>query len=318
MKPPAISPAPLERQPGEPSAALSRAAEVWPEANRISQLASILQTVDQTPPRFLLLATERAPQGDALPTGALLVECLPGRSAIVMAPQIDPELDDGSRGAIAAALLQALDQQLIKRGVLLAQGLTHHRHQPACAWFAAAGFRDVGDLLYLTADLKAVTQQPLRSPLGGPLALLPHSPQDFDRWVPLVEKTYINSLDCPAVDGLRPTREVLIGYQDIGVPRDDWSFLVQHEGRDVGCLLLADHSPAKHAELVYMGLIPEVRGRGWGVFVAQEAQRIAAAAGAEHLVLTVDADNRPALRNYQAAGFRFWEQRAIWVKAYPA
>jgi ribosomal protein S18 acetylase RimI-like enzyme len=117
---------------------------------------------------------------------------------------------------------------------------------------------------------------------------------------------------------LRPTREVLLGYREIGVQRNDWWFIARYDGRDIGCLLLADHRPAAHAELVYMGLIPEMRGRGWGVFLAHQAQLIAASSGVERLILAVDAANLPALRHYQAAGFQFWEQRTVVVKSIAA
>lgn len=230
-----------------------------------------------------------------------------------MPPQVEAVLGSGIRDEIAVALLRSLERILQSHGVLLAQGLTKDRAGPESAWYEIAGYRDAGDLLYLSADLLHLGPQ--RPPLLGPLHLCPHSPDDHLRWIPIVEQTYLHSLDCPIVDGLRPTSDVLIGYRDIGIPRDDWWFIVQHEGRDVGCLLLADHGAANHAELVYMGVIPEARGRGWGVFLAQEARRLAAAAGAEHLILSVDAENRPALRHYQAAGFRFWEQRTIWIKS---
>ena len=42
-------------------------------------------------------------------------------------------------------------------------------------------------------------------------------------------------------------------------------------------LLLADHPKARHWELMYMGLVPEVRGRGWGRQIARYAQWLAAA-----------------------------------------
>jgi ribosomal protein S18 acetylase RimI-like enzyme len=314
MKLPSLAAAHLERRPGEPAAALLRAAEAWPEQHRGSQLAAILQTAGRQPPRFVVAATQHDERAAALPLAAILAESLPGRSAVVMSPQIDRSLDEPARNNLARELLLTLDSILRQQGVILAQALTAGHDDPASAWFLAAGYRNAGDLLYLSADLTAA-EPPLRLPLIGSLQLIPHPPADFARWIPLVERTYVNSLDCPAVDGLRPTRDVLIGYQDIGRPRDDWWLIVQHEGEDIGCLLLADHHPANHAELVYMGVILEMRGRGWGVHLAHQARQIAAASGAEHLILSVDAANTPALRHYQTAGFRFWEQRTIWIKS---
>ena len=127
MKLPVIASAPLECRPGEPSAALRRAAEVWPAPNCGSQLASILQTANLVPPRFVVVATAHDSQGAELPLGAVLAECLPGRSAIVMSPQVEPATAEPTRSAIATNLLLSLEQVLGERDVLLAQGLTLNR-----------------------------------------------------------------------------------------------------------------------------------------------------------------------------------------------
>lgn len=250
-----------------------------------------------------------------MPSAAVLVESLPGRAAVVMTPQFDASLTNDERSQLAHDILLALDQVLRAEYVLLSQALTPDRAHEATNWFLTSGYRFAGDMLYLGAELGQAANRRIPGIPIGQLELCPHSPADVERWVPLIDRTYEKTLDCPAVDGLRPTSDVLLGYRDIGRPRDDWWFIASHAGQDVGCLLLADHRPAKHAELVYMGLIPEMRGRGWGVHLALQAQQIAATSGAEHLVLSVDAANLPALRHYQAAGFHFWEQRSIVVKA---
>jgi ribosomal protein S18 acetylase RimI-like enzyme len=313
MKPPSFVAAPLELQTGVPSPAILRAASAWPANQLAEQMAAVLRTAGQSPPRFVVLATDDGLTAD--PVAAVLAECLPGRSAVVMAPQVTDSFGSrAERDQLAAQLLLSLDKLLSDQGVLLSQALTPNRQDPATQQFQAADYRCIGELLYLGTDL---TVNPTVRIPGLPiisLELVPHSPDDFERWVPLIDRTYVKTLDCPAVDGLRPTREVLIGYRDIGAQRDDWWFIARHDGRDVGCLLLADHRPGTHAELVYMGLVPEVRGQGWGVYLAQQAREITAAGGAQHLVLSVDAANLPALRHYQSAGFQFWEQRTILVK----
>lgn len=313
MKPPPFVVAPLALPGGVPSAALRRAAEAWPPDQRDGQLATVLHSQGSSPRRFVLLATETTERTE-LPTAAVLAESLPGRAAVVMTPQFEASLTGDEQDRLAKDLLLALDHVLQAEYVLLSQALTPDRANEATSWFLAAGYRFAGDMLYLGAELSELGKRKIPGIPIEQLELRPHSPADFDRWIPLIERTYEKTLDCPAVDGMRPTSDVLLGYRDIGQPRDDWWFIASHAGQDIGCLLLADHRPAKHAELVYMGLIPEARGRGWGVHLALQAQHLAATSGAEHLVLSVDAANMPALRHYQAAGFHFWEQRSIVVK----
>jgi len=64
---------------------------------------------------------------------------------------------------------------------------------------------------------------------------------------------------------------------------------------------------------VYMGVLPEWRGRGWGIEVAQWAQWRARILGRERLVLAVDAENGPALAAYVAAGFGAWDDRSAYI-----
>jgi ribosomal protein S18 acetylase RimI-like enzyme len=310
MKQPEISRAPFTSPGGGPSPALLRAAEAWGEAERGPQLAAVLKTAACEPDRFVLASTTGSNAGN-LPAGAVLAECLPGRAAVVMMPQVAAAED---RAQCGTALLLGLDEILLEHQTLLAQALTIDRSEEGTRPFLNARYSIVGDLFYLAANLvDAISLRASFPPY--PVDLIAHPPGNEERWIPLIEETYLKSLDCPAVDGLRPTRDVLAGYRDIGTPRDDWWFIARHEGRDVGCLILADHAPAKHAELVYMGLIPDVRGRGWGVYLAEQAKRIAVQSTADQLVLSVDAANVPALRHYQTAGFRFWEQRTILIKS---
>ena len=111
-----------------------------------------------------------------------------------------------------------------------------------------------------------------------------------DRWGRLermVEQTYVDTLDCPQLNGVRSIEEILEGYRAVGQFDPRRWLLVRDAGSDVGCLLLAEH-PRRIWELVYMGLAPAGRGRRWGLEIARHAQWLASQAGAEHLVLAVD------------------------------
>ena len=91
-------------------------------------------------------------------------------------------------------------------------------------------------------------------------------------------------------------------------------FLIRHQDRDVGCLLLADYADHGNCELTYMGLIPSSRGNGWGLQVTRHAQWIARGLGRERLVLAVDSTNQPARDMYAAAGFRGWDRRHVYMR----
>jgi hypothetical protein len=82
-------------------------------------------------------------------------------------------------------------------------------------------------------------------------------------------------------------------------------------------LLLADHPDDDQWELVYMGIIPAARGRGWGLQITRHAQWLTGCAARRRLILAVDAANQPAVAMYAAAGFQTWNRRSAFVKSLP-
>jgi len=132
----------------------------------------------------------------------------------------------------------------------------------------------------------------------------------------IVEATYEQSLDCPAMDGLRSIEDILDGYRATGRFDPSRWLIVEHEGRDVGCLLLTDHPMHENWELVYMGVVARDRGHGWGVEIARHAQWLTRQAGRPRLVLAVDAANGPGIEMYSAAGFQAWDRRAVYLRTF--
>jgi ribosomal protein S18 acetylase RimI-like enzyme len=130
----------------------------------------------------------------------------------------------------------------------------------------------------------------------------------------LVERTYEGTLDCTALNGVRTIDDVINGYQATGMFRQENWMVVRRGDEDVGVLLLADHPTAEHWELMYMGLIPEVRGRGWGGQITRHAQFSAAASNVKRIVVAVDATNVPAVAMYRKAGFEIWDRRTVYAR----
>ena len=133
------------------------------------------------------------------------------------------------------------------------------------------------------------------------------------RLISLMDRTYKDTADCPALNGIRETSDVVDGYRAVGRFSPDLWLLVRHADQDIGCLLLTDH-PDDHAlELVYMGIVPESRGRGFGIEIVRYAQWVTRTHGRQRLLLAVDAANAPAIEIYAAAGFISWDRRSVMV-----
>ena len=245
-------------------------------------------------------------------TGVAWAEPQTGRVAAIHGPKLashEPQIT-------ANKLLELAVERATDLNARLIQALIGPGDQSAASTLVEQGFEHLTDLLYLRADsLVAPTKRPTTS-----LQFESYSSATHDRFAAIIEKTYVGSLDCPAVDGLRTIDEVLLGYRATGTfDPDRWLIAVaalspQGQPTDVGCMLLAEQPLTDQWELMYMGLMPQVRGRGWGLELVRHAQWLAYADGARGMVLAVDAANEPGIAMYDAAGFHQFERRALYLR----
>jgi ribosomal protein S18 acetylase RimI-like enzyme len=132
----------------------------------------------------------------------------------------------------------------------------------------------------------------------------------------LIESTYIDTLDCINLDGVRTTSDTIAGYRMTGQYRPEWWLIARQGDVDVGCLIMADHEVNDQCELVYMGIVPQARGHGLGRQLVKHALWLAASRERERLVLAVDRRNWPARDIYTQCGFQTWATRSIMIKRY--
>jgi mycothiol synthase len=242
--------------------------------------------------------------GDSV-DGAIWIQPTPGNTAIVWPPT--------PTAPAVSALFQAAATFVDDAGIALAQLIVAEQDGFSPQKLAACGFPKLADLVYLFAELAHTTRQPSVS-----AQFVPRAGDDPDRLAELVERTYVDTQDCPVLDGVRPTSEVLAGYRAQGrcLP-DHWYTIYDDKGGagdGVGVLILADHPAAGNWELVYMGVVPEARGRRLGDQIVNFARQTAARHGAQRLVLAVDAANAPALAMYGRTGFSEWDRRTVYAR----
>ncbi len=240
--------------------------------------------------------------------GAALCQMQPGKTAIAWPPR----LADDAAPSTAHALMHAMCRWLEGQDAAMAQMLLTTVSEKDQEAMDFAQFTHLSDLFYLVA---ADSQFPESKP-ASMLEFVPMTPDGEDRFAAIIEATYEATRDCEGLDGVRKMDDVLAGYRAVGQSGTNEWFLVRCEGEDVGCLILADHPPQENLELVYMGVLPAWRGRGWGVEISQWAQWRARVLGRTRLVLAVDTDNGPALAAYVAAGFRAWDRRSVYIRTF--
>jgi ribosomal protein S18 acetylase RimI-like enzyme len=239
--------------------------------------------------------------------GAILAELAAGRTAHVQAPQV---LDGEEAGIVRARLLQAACGDLAATGVRIVQALETVDHGDEVDALVAEGFRHVNDLLYLVSLRGRFPSVPG----SEPLELIAYNDAEPDRMAGVIVRTYAGSLDCPELGNLRPIDEVLAGYRAVGQFDPARWLIARENGRDVGCLLLGRHDGDSQMELIYLGVVPEARGRGLGAQLVCAAQRLAGEDDCQRLVTAVDAANQPAIAVYAAAGFVAWDRRSVYLR----
>lgn len=247
----------------------------------------------------LLLVAER--RGRLL--WAMLPMLSPGRTALLLAPAVSTRIDE--RRA-AGELIEAMCAQLNIRDVLLTQALLDPIDAAARNLFAEHRFQVMAELLYLSGEPRRRLSTPVLPP---GMAWLPYGQQTHELFKQTIATTYEKSLDCPGLNGLREMEDVVAGHQASGEfdPRL-WRLLVElgpepaSPPRPLGVLLLSPIAQVGAVELVYLGLIPEARGRKLSDVLMRQALMAVVELGMSRLTLAVDSRNAPALKLYYRHG----------------
>ncbi|MFQ5414707.1 MAG: GNAT family N-acetyltransferase [Phycisphaerae bacterium] len=173
-----------------------------------------------------------------------------------------------------------------------------------------AGFRFLTRLLYLERR----TDRPVPQHAGAAgLTWLPFSSDRESLFCAALEQSYVQSLDCPGLKGLRATPAVLAGHRAVGEHDPDLWWVALRNGAPCGVLLLT-RIPTMHAlEIVYMGVAQPARGTGVGDALLARAALLARQESAKRLSLAVDRGNTPARALYARWGFAQTGRRDAWI-----
>lgn len=237
--------------------------------------------------------------------GVVWTQLLPGHTACVWIPP--------QQGAAGLALLKASSAAIDRLELPLAQLVVSPEDGYSSEEFQAAGFPLFAQLVYMYVDL-AVGGETGPPAARAELNFVSHAEGDLARLGQVIEQTYQGTLDCPGLDGMRSMSQILEGYRSQGRHCPDQWYRVEHEGQDVGALILTEHPDLGNWELIYMGLTPAARGRSWGEEVVRFAISAAARHGAERLVCAVDVANWPAVEMYRRVGFIDWAERIVYAR----
>jgi GNAT superfamily N-acetyltransferase len=278
-----------------------------------AQVLSNVESADEAVWDGLLIVPGESATGLASPEGVIWVQLAAGNTAVIWASPED--------SAVGRSLLTAAAVFVDARRIPLTQMVIGEQDGYSHDALTACGFPKFAALAYLFAEASQLPPQMVGLPAPDDavqefegLHFVPRAGDEPPRLAKLLEHTYVDTLDCPALDGIRSMPDVLEGYRSQGrYAPGDWYF-VEEQGADVGTLLLTEHPGHGNWELVYMGVIPEARGRRLSDRIVNFALEVASRRGAERLVLAVDEANTPALRAYERAGFVVWDRRIVYAR----
>jgi len=211
----------------------------------------------------------------------------------------------------AAQLVSELCEYFGRREVHLAQVLFEPEHAQARQFFGDLGFSEVAELIYLQGTVPRTAKSP---PLPEAMRFLAYSPENHGLFAEGILQSYRESLDCPALSGLRDIEDIIAGHRATGehVP-GMWQLLVEAD-QPRGVLLLSRIPHTDAVELVYLGLSVQARGKGLGTVLMQQAMHLIVADHRRSLTLAVDSKNEPALRLYFHHGMQRIAARVAMIR----
>jgi ribosomal protein S18 acetylase RimI-like enzyme len=136
---------------------------------------------------------------------------------------------------------------------------------------------------------------------------------DYHNLVAALESSYIDTLDCPELCGIRSMGDVVDSHKATGEFAPSRWHLIYKDDQPAGCCLLTHCIQSHSVELVYLGIAPQARGLGLGRSVLQHAISRLGPIGIKEVTCAVDDRNSPAIEIYKSLGFEKFDARIGFV-----
>ncbi len=256
----------------------------------------------RVPPEGLWVATE----GKAIVCGAFCVDS-PGKTSLVFIPAMSLHVEhQKTMEEVLRRLLQAGG----RRGIRMFQAMVPPEAEEDADLLRVCGFQRLAELIYL----ERLSTLPIPSvPEASGIQWIPYDRSNHGLFAEVIRQTYVNSLDCPRLAGLRDIEDVIEGHKASGEFDPHKWFLVKHLDEYAGCLLLSSAAGRSGLEVVYMGLVPAFRGRGLGGVLLAKVMQLAFLERVAYVTVAVDASNEPACNLYVRTGFHETLRRVAWI-----
>ncbi len=251
----------------------------------------------------------------------------PGRTAMLFVSGQEAGVDAAGRALERAECIEATSRQLAANppdgyGLRLAQALLEAEEEAIASSLVEAGFTSLGELAYLRRPVRPAPVRPTLLPEGFELRTIDSIPPDQadDLVASVLAQTYVDTLDCPELCGMRSSEDVIESHRAVGTYDPSLWWVVRSTDPSMGddqfgCLLMNPSPDQDSIELVYLGLSPRLRGLGLGRALLDHGLRAVASRPESHVTCAVDTRNAPAMSLYRGAGFARFSSRHPFVRA---
>jgi len=215
-----------------------------------------------------------------------------------------------------ARLIRHAHERFDPDRITLAQAIMDPEESLTAAAFVEAGYLKLALLQYM--ERRIVRSDRIPTPQWpAEVTLLPYEPAREPLFKEAMVQSYIDTLDCPALCGVRDIDDVLRDHKGNGVEDPALWTLVLWEGRPAAVLLLNPVADGESVELSYLGVAASHRGRGLGRRLMGWAMRQLSERPYTRFTLAVDQDNLPALRLYKSFGLARTDRRLAYIRPVP-
>ncbi|MCK5113375.1 MAG: GNAT family N-acetyltransferase [Phycisphaerae bacterium] len=198
-------------------------------------------------------------------------------------------------------LLREISSAVLNREHCMVQRFVPENEHPDASALLAAGFEELVELVYMVLTLG---DDPFVIPAAKGYEFVSYENICEGELEATIQQTYHGSQDCPRLVGVRPMPDIIESHKTTGLFTPQWWWVLRFEGKPAGCILLNRTEKSYEAEVIYLGVAPEFRGKTLGELMLKHGIASARSDGIKRMTLAVDSRNTVAVKLYEQFGFR--------------
>jgi len=244
-------------------------------------------------------------------------ETCPGRAVFILSDL--PKIDNPQTYDLQTQVIYSLLQWAVDQGNNFVQIILEPGDRPREKICSQMGFRQLTDLIYLH---RSSDNQPTNYAPPDNISWLTYDKSNHSLLKRLITQTLEDSLDSPELKKLRKLEDIISSLKAADRFEPSYCRLLKfkeptksdamnRQDEPAGVLLLALTPQRDAIEIIYLGVVPKMRGKGLGKVLLSEAVNCAEQIGVKSVLVSIDCRNKPASKLYEKFGFKSLLRRSV-------